>query len=191
MPSCIICHMDINESVEKTYNCPNQHPVHDTCLAEWLLHSPKCPLCNRDYDSYLIAKSKDFIEQKAKEKNLSVEEQMRMQKRTKIEKIAEKMVFLKQVDAIENLIEQKEYDKALEELNVFEGQNLSKDKRYTVSFLKGKTFYFKGRYDMAISHLLKVIKENYEFPEVFLYLGKSYEKLGLTEKAKWAFDSVR
>jgi tetratricopeptide (TPR) repeat protein len=183
--------MDINEGVEKTYNCPNQHPVHDTCLAEWLLHSPKCSLCNRDYDSYLIAKSKDFIEQKAKEKNLSVEEQMRMQKRTKIEKIAEKMVFLKQVDAIENLIEQKEYDKALEELNVLEGQNLSKDKRFTVSFLKGKTFYFKGRYDMAISHLLKVIRENYEFPEVFLYLGKSYEKLGLTEKAKWAFDSIR
>ena len=191
MPSCIICHMELNEGGEKTYNCPNQHPVHHTCLAEWLLHSPKCPLCNRDYDSYLIAKSKDFIEQKAKEKDLSVDEQMRLQKRKKIEKIAEKMVFLKQIDVIHNLIEEKEYDKALEELNVIEGQNLSKVMGYTVSFLKGKTFYFKGRYDMAIGHLLKIIKESYELPEVFLYLGKSYEKLGLTEKAKWAFDRVR
>ena len=191
MPSCIICHMVIDESVERLRECPNRHPVHETCLAEWLLHSQKCSLCNRDYDSYLIAKSKDFIEQKAKEKDLSVDEQMRLQKRKKIEKIAEKMVFLKQIDVIHNLIEEKEYDKALEELNVIEGQNLSKVMGYTVSFLKGKTFYFKGRYDMAISHLLKVIKENYEFPEVFLYLGKSYEKLGLTEKAKWAFDRVR
>lgn len=191
MTSCIICHMDIDESVEKLRECPNQHPVHETCLAEWLLYSPKCPLCDVDYDTYIIATSKKRIEQKAKEKELSVEEQMEMQRKAKIEEIAEKMVFLKQINSIENLIEKKEYDNALEELNKFESQNLSEEKRYIVLFLKGKIFYFKGRYDMAIGHLFRIIKETNEFKDAFLYLGKSYEKLGLTDKAKWAYERVK
>ena len=44
---------------------------------------------------------------------------------------------------------------------------------------------------MAIGHLFKIIKETYDFPEAFLYLGKAYQALGLTEKAKWAFERVK
>ena len=44
---------------------------------------------------------------------------------------------------------------------------------------------------MAIGHLFKLVKEEYNFPEAFLYLGKAYEKLGLTEKAKWAFERAK
>ena len=101
------------------------------------------------------------------------------------------MVFLKQVDAISDLLEKREYDKVLEKLNIFESQDLTKDNRHTILFLKGKTYYLKGRYDMAIGHLFKLTKENYDFPDAFLYIGKAYESLGLTEKAKWAFDRVK
>jgi hypothetical protein len=43
---------------------------------------------------------------------------------------------------------------------------------------------------MAIGHLFKLVKEKYDYPEAFLYLGKSYQELGLEDKAKWAFDRV-
>jgi len=191
MPSCLICHMDINEGVEKSYSCPNKHPVHEGCLAEWSLHSPKCPLCDRDYDSYIMAKIKTYLEQKAKEKDLSFKDTLLEQRRAIIKQTAEKMVFLKQVDAISDLLEKQEYDKAIENLNIFESQDLTKDNRHTILFLKGKTYYLKGRYDMAIGHLFKLTKEDYDFPEAFLYIGKAYEALGLTEKAKWAFDRVK
>ena len=143
MPSCLICHMDISEGVEKSYNCPNKHPVHGSCLAEWLLHSPKCPLCNIDYDSYVMAQSKAYLEQKAKERDLSLEDQLISQRIAKIEKIAEKMVFLKQVDAITDLLEKQEYDKALEKLNIFESQDLTKYNRHIILLLKGIPFFSK------------------------------------------------
>ena len=194
MPSCLICHMDIDngdKDVEKSYSCPNGHPVHESCLAEWSLHSPKCPLCDRDYDSYIMAKIKDYLEQKAKEKEISLEDKLLEQRRARIKQTAKKMVFLKQVDAISDLLEKQEYDKALEKLNIFESQDLTMHNRHTILFLKGKTYYLKGRYDMAIGHLFKLTKEDFDFPEAFLYIGKAYEALGLTEKAKWAFDRAK
>ena len=194
MPTCLICHMDIGDDgkgVEKSYRCPNGHPVHETCLAEWSIHSPKCPLCDRDYDSYIMAKIKTYLEQKEKEKDESSEDKLLEQRKARIKQAAEKMVFLKQIDAITNLLEKQEYDKALEKLNIFDSQDLTKDNRHRILFLRGKTYYLKGRYDMAIGHLFKLTKEDFDFPDAFLYIGKSYEALGLSEKAKWAFDRVK
>jgi len=98
MPSCLICHMDIGDGgkdVEKSYSCPNGHPVHESCLVEWSLHSPKCPLCDKDYDSYIMAKIKAHLEQKAKEEELSLEDKLLEQRRARIKQVAEKMVFFK------------------------------------------------------------------------------------------------
>jgi len=49
----------------------------------------------------------------------------------------------------------------------------------------------RGRYDLAINQLFKLIKEKYDYPEGFLYLGKAYEALGLEDKAKWAYERVK
>jgi hypothetical protein len=35
------------------------------------------------------------------------------------------------------------------------------------------------------------VKEKYDYPEGFLYLGKAYEALGLDDKAKWAYERVK
>ena len=44
---------------------------------------------------------------------------------------------------------------------------------------------------MAINSLFKLVKEKFDYPDAFLYLGKSYEALGLEDKAKWAYDRVK
>jgi len=191
MPSCIICHTDIDESKENTYKCPNDHLVHEFCLSEWIPHSENCPHCEIKYDSYILSKCKTFLEKKAKVKEVSLKDQWKQQKASKIEKVAEKIVFLKFVENIEELIEKEEYDTALIKLDSLNSDNLSESNNQMAIFLKGKIFYFKGRYDMAIGHLFKLVKQRFDYPEAFLYLGKSYQKLGLMDKAQWAFDRAK
>ena len=57
-------------------------------------------------------------------------------------------------------------------------------------FLKGKMNFLRGRYDMAINHLFKLVKEKFDYPDAFLFLGKAYKEIGLDDKAQWAFDRV-
>ena len=61
----------------------------------------------------------------------------------------------------------------------------------TVIFLLGKANFLKGRYDLAINFLFKLVKLRYDYPDGFLLLGKAYEQLGLQDKAKWAFDRIK
>ena len=183
MPTCIICHMEISEGVDILRQCPNGHTVHDECLQEWLKHSPNCPLCNSPYTQDLVDKSKDLLKQEEIEKD-------KTERLKKIEVIAEKMVFLKFIDSIEELLEKELYNLAIEKLDAYENKTLPIDKKRNITFLKGKTFYLMGRYDMAIGNLFKLVKEKYDYPDAFLYLGKSYQELGLDDKAKWAFDRV-
>lgn len=191
MPSCIICHTKIDKSIEKAYECPSGHPAHETCLSEWILHSDNCPLCNKKYDNYIILRCNAYLAKKKEQKEGTLEERTKKQKMAKIEKIASKIVFSKLIGIIDNLIEKQEFDSALEKLTALEGAELSKNNDHFLLFLKGKTFFLKGRYDMAIGYLFKLVKDEYDFPEAFLYLGKAYEKLGLTEKAKWAFERAK
>lgn len=175
--------MEIVEGKDILRQCPNEHPVHDECLKEWLIHSPNCPLCNSPYSQDLIDRSKDILKEKEKEK-------VNREREPKIEIIAEKMVYLKIRGIIDELIEQKNYDVALDKLEVINNNNLPVPKQQEFQFLKGKIFYLKGRYDMAIGHLFKLVKEKYDYPDAFLYLGKSYQELGLEDKAQWAFERV-
>ena len=191
MPSCIICHTEIDESVEKSYECPLGHPAHESCLGEWILHSENCPLCSKKYDSYIIGRCKAYLAKKEEEREGTLEERLLRQKKEKIEKISMKIIFQKRISEAEELINNKEYDKALDILFDLENTDLVMDKMNFLLFLKGKTFFLKGRYDMAIGHLFKLVKDEFDFPEAFLYLGKAYEKLGLTEKAKWAFQRAK
>ena len=191
MTSCIICHTGIDKSTEKAYECPNGHPAHETCLSEWILHAENCPLCSRKYETYIISRCKAYLAKIEEQKEGSLEDRLKKKRMGKIEYVAKNIVFLKNVGIIEELIEKQEFDSAIEKLTTLEGAELAKGYTDTILFLKGKTFFFKGRYDMAIGHLFKLVKERYDFPEAFSFLGKAYQKLGLTEKAKWAFERAQ
>ena len=191
MANCIICHLGINEGKNTFQECPNGHPAHKDCLKEWLIHSSNCPLCNETYPQNVIEKFKEYLDQKEFEKKERFENQVRKETLNNIEKITEKYAFKKFINSVEILIEQKEFDYALSRLEMHNENELSPEKKRKALFLKGKVNYMKGRYDLAINFLFKLVKDKFDYPEGFLYLGKSYEALGLTDKAKWAYERVK
>jgi len=180
--------MDIIEGKDILIECPNEHPVHEECLSEWIRHSPNCPLCSEPYPADLVSQSKNYIEQKEREQK---KDQLTIERNEKIKNIAEKMVYIKFFNIIETLSEKKDYDDAIERLLAFEEKILTPDQKQKILFLKGKIYFLKGRYDMAIGHLFKLVKQQYDYPEAFQYLGKAYQELGLDEKAKWAFERAQ
>ncbi|MFX1316257.1 MAG: RING finger domain-containing protein [Promethearchaeota archaeon] len=190
MPSCIICHMMIYESIDSYFKCPNGHPIHQDCLKEWLIDSSDCPLCREPYSQKVIENFKDYLKRKEQEIQEGIEKGLQEETIQKMKMIADKMVFLKFIEAIEYLIEEEEYEIALERLNKTYENKSNDYKDLQILFLLGKANYLRGRFDLAINYLFKLVKQKYDFPDAFLYLGKSYQELGLEDKAKWAFDRV-
>jgi tetratricopeptide (TPR) repeat protein len=191
MANCIICHLGIIEGLDKFEICPNGHPAHYDCLKEWLIHSTSCPLCQEDYPKSVSNKFKGYIEEKKKEKRERNQNVLMENTIKKMEIVAKQVAFLKFIEAIERLIEIEEYDYALSRLDMHDDFPISDPKGQQVLFLKGKINYLRGRFDLAINFLFKLVKEKFDFPEGFFLLGKAYEALGLTDKAKWAFDRVK
>ncbi|TES96347.1 MAG: hypothetical protein E3J90_08045 [Promethearchaeota archaeon] len=191
MASCIICHLGIIEGVDSAHDCPNGHPTHTDCLKEWLLHSSNCPLCREPYSSVVIGNFKDFIKNIEDEKLATLDNELKIEELKKMEEVASKMTFLKFVESIDILINEQEYDYALSRLELHEDSNVSNRNEHNTLFLKGKINYMRGRYDLAINQLFKLVKEKYDHPEGFLFLGKAYEALGLDDKAKWAYERVK
>ena len=190
MTSCIICHLGIIEGVDSSNECPNGHPTHSDCLKEWLLHSSNCPLCSEPYSNEVLNKFKNFIKLREDEKLAALNNKLKAEELKKMEKIASKMTFQKFIESINILINEQEYDYALSRLELQEEANLSNEIEQNILFLKGKINYMRGRYDLTINQLFKLVKESYNYPDGFLYLGKAYEALGLADKAKWAYERV-
>ena len=190
MATCIICHLGIIEGVDSSHECPNGHPTHSDCLKEWLLLSPNCPLCSKPYSNDILNKFKDFIKLKKDKKLAALNEALRIEELKKMEEIASKMTFLKFIESINILINEQEYDLALSRLELQEEANHSYEKEQDILFLKGKINFMRGRYDLTIRQLFKLVKEKYDYPDGFIYLGKAYEAIGLGDKAKWAYERV-
>lgn len=190
MANCIICHLGINTREDKFQECPNGHLTHEDCLKEWLTHASTCPLCNEPYPQDIIEYFKDYIEKKELEKKKAIEEEIEKEKVKKIEQVTDTVALMKFIESVELLIKEKEYDYALARLEMHDEENISIERGRNILFLKGKVNYLKGRYDLAINFLFKLVKEKFDYPDGFLYLGKSYEALGLTDKAKWAYDRI-
>ncbi|MFX1420327.1 MAG: RING finger domain-containing protein [Promethearchaeota archaeon] len=191
MPSCIVCHLNIEENTDSHYECDNSHPVHKHCLAEWLMHSQNCPLCNDPYPQSLIDQFKDYKEQKEKEKQDALDKELKEEAMQKVQQVANKIVFLKFIESIEGLIEEENYNEAIDKLLDSYSETSVDDSNLNILFLLGKANFLKGRLDLAINFLFKLVKIRFDYPDGFLYLGKAYEKLGLHEKAKWAFDRIK
>jgi tetratricopeptide (TPR) repeat protein len=191
MVNCIICHLEISEVESFVYSCPNGHQVHYECLKKWLLHSKNCPLCREPYSSEVIYKFKKFLEEMQKKEQKELEVKLRVDKITEIENATKKLVVLKIHESVENYIIKEDFESALDYLDSFGDLPITNKKGQTILFLKGKVNYHRGRYDLAINQLFRLVKENFDFPQAFLFLGKSYETLGLLDKAKWAFERVK
>jgi len=107
-----------------------------------------------------------------------------------MQQVADKILTLKLVESIEHLIEVEKFDEAIEKLLDLYNENTTDERDLNILYLLGKANYLKGRYDMAINFFFKLVKIRYNYPDGFLYLGKSYEKLGLKDKAQWAYDRI-
>jgi len=191
MPSCIICHLNIDENTDSFKSCKNLHLVHKTCLAEWLMHSQNCPLCSEPYPQSLIDQFKDYKEKKEKEKQDALDKELHKESIKKVEEIANKVVFLKFIETIETLIEEEKYNEAIDKLLDSYSETVLDDNNLNVLFLLGKANFLKGRYDLAINFLFKLVKIRFDYPDGFLLLGKAYEKIGLKDKAQWAYDRIK
>ena len=191
MPSCIVCHLQVDETSHSYFECDNGHPIHYRCLADWLLQSKNCPLCSDPYPEKVLAKFKGFMEEKEKERQLSLERDLREDTKKKMAEVADKIVFLKFIETIEYLIEEKKFTDAIDLLMDSYDDRSSDEKNLRVLFLLGMANYLKGRYDLAINFLFKLVKLNFDYPNGFLFLGKSYEALGMKEKAEWAYQRIR
>jgi tetratricopeptide (TPR) repeat protein len=191
MPSCIICHLNINENIDSFKACENLHLVHKHCLAEWLTHSHNCPLCSEPYSQELIAEFKDYMDKKEQEKQEAIDKELQKESMKKMQDVTTKILFLKNIERIEKLVEEEKYNEAIDILLDMYEENSIEEQNLNVLFLLGKANYLKGRYDLSINFLFKLVKIRYDYPDGFLYLGKSYEQLGLKEKAQWAFDRIK
>ncbi|MHA2008066.1 MAG: RING finger domain-containing protein [Promethearchaeota archaeon] len=191
MPSCIVCHLDLSESSDSHLSCDNDHPIHNKCLADWLLHSQNCPLCSDPYPQRVLDKFKGFMEEKEREKQEIIEEAKRHDAAKKMEEVATKIIFLKFIEEVENLIDEKKYNDAIEMLMESYNETIFNDNDLQILFLLGKANYFRKRFDLSINFLFKLVKHKFDYPDGFLYLGRSYEALGMKDKAEWAYDRMQ
>lgn len=183
--------MEINTDFEQQELCANNHPLHSDCLKGWLVHSHVCPLCNEPFSAQLIEKYQGFLDQKEKEKEEEFKKLQEEETLKHVENIGNKIAFLKKIETVNTFTDQKKFDQALERLESFNHHGLDNYKGQMVAFLKGKINFLRGRFDLAISNLFKLVKEKFDYPDAFLYLGKAYQELGLEDKAKWAFERVK
>ncbi|MFX1376837.1 MAG: RING finger domain-containing protein [Promethearchaeota archaeon] len=191
MPSCIVCHLEVDEVSGAYLECDNGHPVHFHCLADWLLHSKNCPLCSDPYSESILVKFKDFLDEKEKEKQQAINNQLLEESKEKMVKVADKIIFLKFIETIDYLIEEKKYNDAIDLLMESYNEKSSDEKDLKILFLLGMANYLRGRYDLAINFLFKLVKLKFDYPDGFLFLGKSYEALGMKEKADWAYQRIK
>ena len=70
-------------------------------------------------------------------------------------------------------------------------ENAIDDNNLNILFLLGKANLLRGRYDLAINFLFKLVKIRFNYPDGFLLLGQAYEKIGLRDKAQWAYDRIK
>ncbi|MHA1339674.1 MAG: hypothetical protein ACTSRZ_06085 [Promethearchaeota archaeon] len=201
---CIVCHMQIfldpngemNEmNTGRNYvKCPNDHYIHiEPCLINRLMQSNCCPVCNTEFNKYIMSQFEPKIVNLKKELEARLEHENKIQKllneieEAKIQ--TQKKIIRELFIQAQQFINEKKYNAALNAL--FDIIDNYDPNNIDAKFLIGKTNYLKGKYDLAASNLMNVLKIQYNYPLVFYYLGKCYEELGLKEKQKWAFERAK
>jgi len=171
-------------------DCPSNHSVHSECLKEWLVHSKNCPLCSTPYSQEVIDTFKGYFEQKEKEKLEAFNQEQKEKEMQAMAKLAEKMEFKKTMETIDTFTEQKDFVSALDMIDTITGTRAIENK-YNLMFLKGKVNFLRGRYDLAINHLFKLVKEKFDFPNAFQILGQAYKELAWKIKLNGLLNAVK
>jgi hypothetical protein len=172
--SCIICHnkIGLNSNAEMGYMCQamnyaicsNGHIVHiEPCLKFWLLQSKACPVCNTTYDSHLLSNFQSFIDETTKQQaerrqnDADIAKSLaQIRQKEKFGDIDDKLIRAKK------LINENKYPAAL---NVLFDLLDNNDRNNTDAlFLIGKAQFLNFRYDLAVSNLMKVVKDKFEYP---------------------------
>ena len=109
----------------------------------------------------------------------------------KMEEVTKNIIFLKFIETIEYLIDEKKYNDAIDLLMESYTDRSSDEENLKILFLLGMANYLRGRYDLAINFLFKLVKLKFNYPDGFLFLGKSYEALGMKERADWAYQRIK
>ena len=199
---CVICHNEIDiplifhDSLHLNQRnnyakCLNDHFIHiNPCLEQWILYSKNCPVCSNQYPDSLLQEMEGFIKhtQEMGKKKIEKEkvELLASQIASDLQKQEKKTEIIIKIDYSKRLISEGKFIKSLSLLfDIID--NHDPENREAI-FLIGKVRYLEERYDLSISNLMKLVKVDHDYPFAFYYLGKSYEKLGLKEKAIWAFE---
>ncbi len=197
---CVICHQPIDLSkfgeseiiLENKYvGCPNGHLVHTECLKDWMTQSDKCPVCHEKYDIHVINVFTDYLKQveedrKRKEKEAKLKEEREKATKDNFDPENEKKFNKALV-----LIDKGKYKSAINILwDILDEQKYTnKDPRYLkLLFHLGRGYYKMEKPTLAIRQLMKLVKLDFHYPLGFYYLGLSYEKVSLLDKAKWAYN---
>lgn len=200
--SCVICHMqvgllsfEINSVIQREYvGCPNGHIVHRECLKKWLIHNKSCPLCQIEYNVQIISIFNEYLDQMKKDQQDAAERAKRLKEQEELKKKEGPTLDPEQQDKFqraEKLAKEKNFSAAL---NIFWdlAETLEKTPKHP-GYLKvllniGMINYATGNYAVAVNQLMKLVRIDFKYPLGFYYLGLCYEKIGMPDKAKWAYE---
>ncbi|TFG20807.1 MAG: hypothetical protein EU530_01980 [Promethearchaeota archaeon] len=181
--SCIVCHTKILVTPhEKRENmnyviCSNGHCLHiDPCLKMWLLNSESCPVCNTRY-------SPDILETYSKKSQ--IDEILTPNEPHNEQEVEECIVVIDKLNRAKKLLLEQKFTASLNIL--FDVLDHDDPNNVDAKFLLGKVYFLSGRFDLSINTLMRLIKTYYNYPLAFYYLGKSFESVGLDDKALWAY----
>ena len=205
---CVVCYQDIDlddgfvsdsEGISENYiSCNSNHVAHKTCIQQWLLNSKSCPVCHNDYSEDILNYFSSFIK-KTKQKKIQEKEEKDLEEIRKQELAANKRQFDADFEPeigerFQNLLdiaESGEIEKAIKGIwdildeKDYEEKDLCNLK---LLFTLGKLYYESGKSTLGIRQLMKLVKLEYSYPLAFYYLGRSFEKNDVLDKAKWAYD---
>lgn len=195
--SCNICHMMINLDLKgeidglnenKNYvKCTSGHVVHiEPCLANWILSSDKCPVCNNEYNQSILSKFETLIQEYKEREQRKIQEKQMASKTSTNQTDERAQAIQEKLQRAQKLIDEERYVPSLNILfDILDNDDPKSDNAF---FLIGKAHFYLGRFDLAVSNLMRLVKIKFDYPLAFYYLGKSFENLGLAEKAKWAYE---
>lgn len=199
---CVICydeidiplifHDSLHFNQRNNYGkCLSDHFIHiNPCLEQWILSSKNCPVCSNQYPDSLLQEMEGFVKSTQEMEKKQIEKEKAQivfdQIVSDLKKQEQKTEIIIKIDYAKHLISEGKFVESLRLL--FEIVDNHDPGNKEVMFLIGKVRYLEERFDLSISNYMKLVKLDHDYPFAFYYLGKSYEQLGLKDKAIWAFE---
>jgi tetratricopeptide (TPR) repeat protein len=194
---CIICRQPIDVSAEPTLDdcfnavfasCPNGHVIHVACLRDWMVQgAPTCPFCSTPYGEAISNAFQEYAAYLAQV--CEAEEAAANEAWCAAEAAAQAALDAVQVeiDEAERWVEAGEYKRAVDRAwSLIDGGVKGKQHSHCLLLL-GRAYLGQRQTALAIKQLMNLVRDDFDYPLGFYYLGLAYESLSLNDKAVWAF----